>query len=64
MIKGEQTLGSLDEHLTLQTKGKIKIRYGKKVIDLLDNDGELAISSKLQTQIEEILKEIELLKQK
>lgn len=31
MVKGEKTLGSLDEHLTLQTKGKIKIRYGNKL---------------------------------
>lgn len=58
MLKNEETVGSLDKHLTLQTKGKVKIRYGKKVIDLLDNDGELAISSKLQTQIDEILKRL------
>ena len=29
-------VGSLDENLILQTAGKIKIRYGNKFIDLLE----------------------------
>ena len=32
-------LGSLDENLVFNTKGKIKIRYGNKFIDLLDENG-------------------------
>lgn len=58
MDKTEEVVGTLDKNLTLQTYGKLKIRYGKKVIDLLDRDGELAISSKLQSQLDEILKRL------
>ena len=32
-------VGSKEQNLLLNTKGKIKIRYGNKFIDLLDNDG-------------------------
>ena len=39
----QQLLGSLKENLILQTAGKIKIRYGNKFIDLLDNDGNINI---------------------
>lgn len=58
MDKTEEVVGTLDKNLTLQTYGKLKIRYGKKVIDLLDRDGELAISSKLQSQLDKILKRL------
>ena len=34
-------LGSIDTNLVLNTKGKLKIRYGNKFIDLLDEDGYL-----------------------
>jgi hypothetical protein len=31
----------LDENLILNTAGKVKIRYGKKFVDLLNDKGEL-----------------------
>lgn len=34
-------LGSIETNLVLNTKGKLKIRYGNKFIDLLDEDGYL-----------------------
>ena len=34
-------LGSTEMNLVLNTKGKLKIRYGNKFIDLLDEDGYL-----------------------
>lgn len=39
-----EELGSLNKNLVLQTQGKVKIRYGKKFIDLLDNNGNLNVS--------------------
>lgn len=36
-------IGSINENLVLATAGKIKIRFGKKYIDLLDNNGNLNI---------------------
>jgi hypothetical protein len=37
----QQEFGSLDENLILNTAGKVKIRYGKKFVDLLNDKGEL-----------------------
>ena len=34
-------VGSQDENLLLNTKGKIKIRIGNTFIDLLDNNGKI-----------------------
>lgn len=39
--KSVEEVGSLEKELILNTNGKIKIRYGRKMIDLLDNDGYL-----------------------
>lgn len=36
-------VGSLDDNLTLNTKGKIYIKYGRKSIPLLNNKGELNV---------------------
>jgi len=40
---GSQEIGSLSENLILNTAGKVKIRYGQKYIDLLNEKGELNI---------------------
>lgn len=40
---GYEKVGSLEKDLVLQTRGKVKIRYGKKFIDLLDNNGNLNV---------------------
>ncbi len=37
-------VGSLSENLILNTAGKIKIRFGQKFIDLLDNKGNINVS--------------------
>lgn len=40
---GTQEVGSLSENLILNTAGKVKIRYGQKYIDLLNEKGELNV---------------------
>ena len=45
-------IGSLSENLILNTAGKVKIRFGNKFIDLLDNKGNLNVRlPKVVTQI-------------
>lgn len=51
-----EEIGSLNKNLVLQTLGKVKIRYGKKFIDLLDEKGEL-----VSTNETEIPKELSLI---
>lgn len=43
MFKQGQILGDLNDNLTLQTKGKIYINYGKKFFELLNDKGELNV---------------------
>lgn len=50
--KNHEEIGSLDKNLVLQTKGKVKIRYGRKYIDLLDNNGNINV------KIPKILKKV------
>ena len=38
-----EELGSLNKNLVLQTQGKIKIRFGKKFVDLLDEKGNINV---------------------
>ena len=44
MLFGKE-IGSLSENLVLNTAGKVKIRYGSKYIDLLNEKGELNIKA-------------------
>lgn len=62
MFNGQE-LGSLQENLILNTAGKIKIRYGSKFIDLLDENGEINVPSLLR-RIENLEQEIKMLKSK
>lgn len=43
-------VGSLNKNLVLNTLGKVKIRYGKKFIDLLDSNGNLNIPKIIQVR--------------
>ena len=45
-------IGSLSENLVLNTAGKVKIRYGQKYIDLLNEKGELNV------KVQKIIKSI------
>lgn len=57
-----QEVGSTQENLILNTAGKIKVRYGQKFIDLLDENGEINISSALLSRIEALEEQIKQLK--
>ena len=59
-----QEVGSLDQNLILNTAGKIKVRFGSKFIDLLDDKGEINIPVTLLKRIQALEEEIRLLKQK
>lgn len=61
MFNGQE-LGSLKENLILNTAGKIKIRYGSKYVDLLDENGEINVSPLLLQRIQQLEEEIKALK--
>ena len=44
MFNSGKSFGDLNDNLTLQTKGKVYIQYGKKFIDLLNDKGELNVT--------------------
>lgn len=43
MFNSGNKLGDLNNNLTLQTKGKVYINYGKKFFELLNDKGELNV---------------------
>ena len=43
MFNSGNKLGDLNDNLTLQTKGKVYINYGKKFLELLNDKGELNV---------------------
>lgn len=57
-------IGSLNENLILNTAGKIKVRFGSKFIDLLNENGELNIPTELINKINSLEREIKLLKER
>lgn len=57
-------LGSLNDNLILNTAGKIKVRFGSKFIDLLNEKGELNIPTELLNRINSLEREIKLLKER
>ena len=42
--KNQFEIGSLEENLVLRTKGRVYIRFGKKYIELLDENGNLKVN--------------------
>jgi len=58
----QHEIGSLNENLVLNTAGKVKIRFGKKFIDLLDSNGELNIPVEILNRISALENEIKALK--
>lgn len=57
---GSQEVGSLSENLILNTAGKVKIRYGQKYIDLLNEKGELNVKQQSSDIIKKIKSEKEI----
>lgn len=41
--KNQGEIGSLDKNLVLRTKGRVYIRYGRKYIELLDDEGNINV---------------------
>lgn len=51
-------IGNSKENLILKTAGKLKVQWGKKFIDLLDNNGNLNVDTRKQENSMEELKEL------
>ena len=62
--RNHNEIGSLNENLILNTAGKIKVRFGSKFIDLLNENGELNIPTELINKINSLEREIKLLKER
>ena len=60
----QHEIGSLNENLVLNTAGKVKIRYGKKFVDLLNDKGELNFPQEILQRITALENEIKTLKEK
>ena len=60
----QHEIGSLNENLVLNTAGKVKIRFGKKFVDLLNDNGELNIPAEILNRISALENEIKALKEK
>ena len=58
----QHEIGSLNENLVLNTAGKVKIRFGKKFVDLLNDNGELNIPVEILNRISSLENEIKALK--
>lgn len=51
-----EVIGSSESNLVLETSGKIKIKWGKKYIDLLDEDGNINLELVDISKLKELLK--------
>ena len=43
--KNYSQTGNLNKDLILATQGKVKVRFGKRFVDLIDENGKLAVPS-------------------
>lgn len=59
-----QEVGSLDQNLILNTAGKIKVRFGSKFIDLINENGELNFPNEILKKIKSLEEEIKILKER
>lgn len=64
--KNQEEIGSLDKNLVLRTLGQIYIRYGKKYLELIDNQGNFNCVTKKDFEIfkESIQKQLDDIKSK
>ena len=53
-----EELGSTSKNLLLNTLGKIKVKFGNKYVDLLDENGEIKGLRELEKRISKLEKSI------